>query len=71
LRIDINDVVAAFTSRLDAKAVEQTLIELHVLGRNGGALLNRINSIAQTNPEYAESLRRGTDILRALGYPGL
>lgn len=55
-------------SKFDARAVEQTLIELHGLGRNGGTLLNRINSIAKTNPVYAESLRKGMEILQSIGY---
>jgi filamentous hemagglutinin len=69
LQISINDVVAAFPSRYDARAVEQVLIRIHQLGNNGGRLLNEINSIAQTNPIYADSLRRGYEILRLLGYP--
>lgn len=57
--------------RTDARATEQVLIELHGLSRNGGTLMNRINSIAQTNPAYAGALRRGTQILRGIGYPGI
>jgi hypothetical protein len=33
-------------SRTDARAVEQALIVSYGLGKNGGTLLNRINSIA-------------------------
>jgi filamentous hemagglutinin len=57
-------------SREEARAVEQVLIELHGLSGNG-SLMNQINSIAASNPIYAESIRRGTEILRAIGYPGL
>ncbi|PIE89515.1 MAG: hypothetical protein CR997_11130 [Acidobacteria bacterium] len=57
-------------SRADAKAVEQVLIELHKLGKNG-TLLNRINSIAKKNPVYAQSIKRGKEILKSVGYPGL
>jgi RHS repeat-associated protein len=57
-------------SRADARAVEQVLIETHGLARNSGTLLNRINSIARTNPAYADAIRRGTEILRRAGYPG-
>ena len=32
-------------SRSDARAVEQALIEIHGLGKNGGTLINKINSI--------------------------
>jgi hypothetical protein len=57
-------------SRADARAVEQVLIEHHGLARNGGTLINRINSIAESNPIYGESLRRGQELLRQAGYPG-
>jgi hypothetical protein len=55
-------------SRTDARAVEQALIEIHGLGANGGTLLNKINSIARTNPAYADQLRRGLELLRSIGY---
>ena len=55
-------------SRSDARAVEQALIEVHGLGRNGGTLLNRINSIARSNPAYADQLRRGYELLQTVGY---
>jgi RHS repeat-associated protein len=57
-------------SRADARAVEQVLINHYALARNGGTLLNRINSIARKNPIYADAIRRGTQILRQAGYPG-
>lgn len=53
-------------SREDARAVEQVLIELHGLQKNGGTLLNRINSIARSNPKYANALRRGRELLKTL-----
>ena len=55
----------------DAHAVEQTLIEHHQLQKNGGTLMNKINSIAEKNPEYANALRRGTEILKEAEYPGI
>ncbi|MFC1597738.1 hypothetical protein ACFL5Q_07365, partial [Planctomycetota bacterium] len=55
-------------SRSDALAVEQVLIETHQLGKNGGTLLNRINSISRTNPAYADQLRRGRELLKWIGY---
>ena len=55
-------------SRADARAVEQALIEIHGLGRNGGTLLNKINSIARTNPNYASQLERGFELLESIGY---
>ncbi|KFE66801.1 hypothetical protein [Hyalangium minutum] len=53
-------------SREDARAVEQVLIEIHGLQKNGGTLLNRINSIARSNPKYARALRRGKELLKTL-----
>jgi RHS repeat-associated protein len=55
-------------SRTDARAVEQVLIETHGLASNGGTLLNKINSIASTNPGYAQALQRGAQILEQVGY---
>ncbi|MFE8598891.1 SitA5 family polymorphic toxin [Archangium violaceum] len=57
-------------SRKDARAVEQALIEIHGLRKNGGTLLNHINSIARSNPKYAEALRRGLELLESIGYTG-
>lgn len=55
-------------SRDAARGVEQALIEIHGLDKNGGTLLNRINSIARTNPSYAGLVRRGYEILQSIGY---
>jgi hypothetical protein len=55
-------------SRSDARAVEQALIDTHGLRVNGGTLLNRINSIAETNKKYADQLRRGYELLQSVGY---
>jgi filamentous hemagglutinin len=57
-------------SREDARAVEQVLIEYYRLGKDGGPLLNKINSIAASNPSYAASLIRGSELLKSIGYPG-
>jgi filamentous hemagglutinin len=57
-------------SSIDARAVEQVLIEYNGLGKNGGSLLNKINSISATNPVYASSLERGASLLKSAGYPG-
>jgi filamentous hemagglutinin len=57
-------------SRSDARAVEQVLIEYNGLGKNGGSLINKINSISTANPIYAKSLSRGVDLLKTVGYPG-
>lgn len=55
-------------SREDARAVEQVLIELYGLQKNSGTLLNRINSIARSNPRYADLLRRGKKLLESIDY---
>jgi RHS repeat-associated protein len=54
-------------SRSDARAVEQALIEMHGLGKGGGTLLNKINSIATSNPQYAAALKRGYELLKNMG----
>lgn len=55
-------------SRSDARAVEQALIEIHGLGKHGGTLLNKINSISPNNPVYASQLARGHALLKSIGY---
>jgi RHS repeat-associated protein len=55
-------------SRADAKAVEQVLIEQYGLGKNGGQLLNRINSIASSNSIYESAIQRGRELLQLVGY---
>jgi hypothetical protein len=55
-------------SRSDARSVEQALIEIHGLEKNGGTLINKINSIAKSNPNYATSLERGYELLQSIGY---
>ncbi|WP_309896648.1 hypothetical protein [Archangium sp.] len=57
-------------SRQDARAVEQALIEIHGLRKNGGTLMNHLNSIAPSNPNYAAMLRRGLELLESIGYTG-
>jgi filamentous hemagglutinin len=57
-------------ARSDARAVEQVLIEYNGLGKNGGSLLNKINSIAASNPKYSAALTRGAAILKSIKYPG-
>ncbi|SCB36375.1 Haemagluttinin repeat-containing protein [Rhizobium lusitanum] len=57
-------------SRSDARAVEQTLINYYGLGKDGGTLLNKINSISATkNPTtYEQSLIRGKELLDSVDY---
>ena len=54
-------------SRKDARAVEQLLIEVHKLGRNGGSLINKINSISAKSPNYTQARVRAIEILKLLG----
>ena len=57
-------------SRQDARAVEQLLIENYELGKNGGNLRNKINSISKKkNPtKYEQALLRGEEILKERNY---
>lgn len=55
-------------SRMTQRAVEQALNEIHGLQKNGGTLMNIINSIAKSNPEYATQLERGCQLLKSIGY---
>ena len=57
-------------ARADARAVEQVLIEKFGLSKDGGSLLNRIHSIAESNPIYQTAIGRGTELLNKIGYPG-
>jgi hypothetical protein len=50
-------------SRLDARSVEQVLIEYYGLDN----LYNWINSIARNNPIYEKAIQRGSELLRMLG----
>ena len=56
-------------SKNDARSVEQALIELYGLGKNDGRLLNKINSVSPDKTDYANSLRRGYDLLLQAGWP--
>jgi hypothetical protein len=65
--IDIRPLMEGL-SRDDAKAVEQALIQIHGLERTGGTLINKINSIALSNPSYAQQLQKGYELLKTIGY---
>ena len=62
-RINITPIIQSIT-RSDARAIEQRLIETIGLSKNGGTLLNKINSIAQGNPIYAAAIQKA----KALGF---
>lgn len=57
-------------SRADARAVEQTLINYYGLDKNGGDLLNKINSISSTKKPtaYEQALIRGKELLDSVDY---
>jgi hypothetical protein len=57
-------------SEIQAHGVEQALIERFGLGKNGGQLLNKINSINIKNPRYHELLSEGKNLLRKVGWQG-
>jgi hypothetical protein len=65
--IQIEKLLGGLT-RSDARAVEQALIEIHGLGKTGGTLINMINSIARSNPIYAQSVERAYQLLQQVGY---
>ena len=56
--------------RKDARAVEQVLIEHFGMTKDGGTLINKINSIAKNNPIYEESMKRGAELLKRANFPG-
>jgi hypothetical protein len=55
-------------NRAEARAVEQALIEIHGLSKTGGTLINKINSIAVSNPTYASAIELGYKLLKSIGY---
>ena len=66
-RIEIAPLVSGLT-RMQARGVEQVLIETLGLKKEGGALVNRINSVARDNPDYDKMKAMGLAILREIGY---
>jgi filamentous hemagglutinin len=66
--IDIQQLDLPHLPISDRKAVEQALIVIHGLEKNGGTLLNKINSISPKRSDYASQLQRGYDLLKSIGY---
>jgi hypothetical protein len=56
-RFNITPIIQNIT-RADARAIEQRFIETIGLSKNGGTLLNKINSIGQGNPIYAAAIQK-------------
>ena len=67
-KIFIEEIKNLSLSDFDARAVEQFLIEYYKLGKYGGTLINRINSIATNNPIYESSIKRAAEILKYIRF---
>jgi filamentous hemagglutinin len=56
-------------SRTQARGIEQALIEdIGRVNQSTGTLLNKINSIAQSNPIYQSAVAEGRAILQQIGF---
>jgi RHS repeat-associated protein len=60
--------IVTMGSRLDARSVEQALIQNHGLEKNGGTLINKINSISPNNPSFADYVKIGLEVLQSIGH---
>jgi RHS repeat-associated protein len=60
--------IVTMGSRLDARSVEQALIQHHGLEKNGGTLVNKINSISPKNPSFADYVKMGLEVLQSIGH---
>jgi hypothetical protein len=60
--------IVTMGSRLDARSVEQALIQHHGLEKDGGALINKINSISPKNPSFADYVQMGLEVLQSIGH---
>jgi len=68
LGIRIREVIGGLT-KTEASAVEQVLIESRGLKKNGGDLLNQINSISPNRKDYEELKAIGRNLLDSINYP--
>ncbi len=55
-------------NRLDARSVEQAMIESYRLRSQGGTLLNALNSISPGRIDYADLIARGNTLLESAGF---
>ncbi len=55
-------------TKIDARGVEQVLIESAGLQSQGGTLINKINSISTNNPIYEEAVKVGSQLLKSVGF---
>ncbi len=53
-------------TKYDARALEQALIEHYKFRRDGGTLLNKINSISRKNPIYEDAIKVGNSYIKNL-----
>ena len=65
--MSIEGIVGGLT-KADARGVEQVLIEARGLRKDGGDLLNQINSVAPTRENYDALKARGREILNSIGF---
>ena len=62
------EAIIGSLTKADAHGVEQVLIEARGLRKNGGDLLNQINSIAPSRADYEALKARGREILNSIGF---
>ena len=53
-------------SRIDARLLEQYIIEVNGLGKNGGTLLNKINSISPKKINYSQLMQKGNELFELI-----
>lgn len=69
--IEIRPLDVGPLTKAEARGVEQALINQHGLAKDGGTLMNKINSISPKNSIYEESVKTGEAILKNSGYLGV
>jgi hypothetical protein len=62
----ISEIIGGLTKD-EARGVEQVLIETRGMQKNGGDLLNQINSISPSHSDYERLTSKGREILEAAG----
>jgi len=65
--MSIEGIVGGLT-KAEARGVEQVMIEARGLQKNGGDLLNQINSVAPSAANYDKLKAKGAEILKSIGY---
>jgi len=66
-KIEIAPLISGLT-RDQARGIEQVIIEAVGLKKEGGELVNRINSVARDNEKYEKLKEMGQELLREIGY---